>query len=176
MFIMKTLFKLARKFQLKYGQDNPTSKDDLMGGILKSIEKHKAEETPEEKQQREEYGNKEDEFYIQQWYKEEAARKAEQERQQQEKQKQEAGKTPFTSQDAAAIVNQYLPEMKKKFPNLKGVTFNFMSSGEVSAGHSDPKIASYIRSQFGPTLSLALKKYLIDYKKIFKEQKVSFSI
>lgn len=173
MFIMKTLFKLARKFQLKYGQDNSSPEDPFLG-LMKSIEKHKP--TPEEEQQREEYGNKEQEFYIQEWYKEEAARKAEQERQQQEKQKQEAGKTPFTSQDAAAIVNQYLPEMKKKFPNLKGVTFNFMSSGEVSAGHSDPKIASYIRSQFGPTLSLALKKYLIDYKKIFKEQKVSFSI
>lgn len=171
---MKTLFKLARKFQFKYGQD--TSSEDPFEGLNRVIEKLKSEETPEQKQQREEYGNKEQEFYIQEWYKEEAARKAEQERQQQEKQKQEAGKTPFTTQDAAAIVNQYLPEMRKKFPNLKGVTFNFMSSGEVSAGATDPKLAGAIRTQYSAALSMALKQYLINNKKIFKDQKVSYSI
>lgn len=165
---MKSLFKLARKFQLKYAQEDPFKE------IFDYIAKRKL--TPEEEEQQEEYGNKEQEAYIQEWYKEEAAHKAEQERQQQEKQKQEAGKTPFTAQDAAAIINQFLPEMRKKFPNLKGVTFNFMSSGEVSAGATDPKLAGAIRAQYSAPLSLALKQYLINNKKMFKEQKVSYSI
>lgn len=166
MFIMKTLLKLARKFQLKYGQSG-------LGDLFNNPGPYQSPNWEESEQEEEDQKSEEE---IQKWYQGEAARKSEQERQQQEKQKSEAGKTPFTAQDAAAIVNQFLPEMRKKFPNLKGVTFNFMSSGEVSAGSQDPKLAGSIRTQYSASLAMALKQYLINNKKIFKDQKVSYSI
>ena len=176
---MKTLFKLARKFQLKYGQANPPSEDPFasLNDLFKGAPTRDPNMTDEEWEEDAEKTREEMLRVTQQeWEKREAARKAQEEQKKQEQQKAQANKTPFTTQDAGVIVNHFLPEIKKKFPNIKGVTFNFMSSGEVSMGTTDAKLASSLRTQFSTPMAMSLRQYLIQNKRMFKEQKVSYSI
>lgn len=185
---MKSLLKLARKFQFKYGQDpfadpgyvspqtqNPNAPG--YAGPAQTTDPFASNYDPEQSkidEQQKEFDKQDEEIRNQELeerlLREEAQRKA------LERQKSLANKTPFTSQDAGAIVNHFLPAIKKQMPNIKGVTFNFSANGEVSASSSDPKVSSYLRRYFGPEMSLEVKQYLIVYKKYFQSQVVSFSI
>lgn len=81
--------------------------------------------------------------------------------------KSREGKSPFTQQDATAIVNSLLPSMKSSLTaqKLLPTTLNFTFNTAVTASSTNPKVAALLRRDFQMPLELAFKHHLITNKK-----------
>jgi hypothetical protein len=213
---MKSLFKLARKFQLKYGQGDPFSelskditkmvdeetdhqKDEEKKNYLKILQEKWAQENNlslplTEDQLGEMWGDPE--FYhkwndfihnldgreqmereFHQQDKDIAKQQAQEQAQREAYQKSIAGKTPFNTNDARNLVNIFIPQMKQKVPDLKGIIFNFKSTGEVIiSSTANANGANILRKEFALQLFMSLKQYLINYKKYLVSGNISFTL
>jgi G3E family GTPase len=216
---MKSLFKLARKLQLKYGQGEPDwdtiYKNKMLDLIAVDEARQKAEQKAEEKSNilnrlKEEWSKlnnlalplsendeirmrADPEFYkkyddacsnldrrekmqaeFDQQDKDIAEQQAKEKAKQDAYKKSIAGKTPFNKDDAQRIVNDHLPEMKKKVADLKGITFLFKSNGEVIISSTAERrarsggayaAANILHKEFALIFYMNLKQYLIYNKK-----------
>jgi len=172
---MKSLLKLARKFQLKYGADGDEAfwREFDEAERIRTLDEQKTEQKTKQKEEEERniYKTEEEEWaklnnltlplsedqinemhrdgeFCQKTYdairnlngreqmqkefdqqdKDIAEQQAKQKAEQQAYKKSIDGKTPFNKDDAQRIVNEFIPEMKKRAPDLKGIQILFKYS------------------------------------------------
>jgi len=90
-------------------------------------------------------------------------------------QKSIQGKTPFNTQDAAAIINGEINEikryvqkaLKRKLVGDQKVMFIFYPNGNVGFVGQDIAMVNAIRRGFTTTIPLTVRSYMFNYKKYF---------